>query len=105
MASLVNNEVGGKNPSALKDSQKIGKIKGRQYSCEFDKKQVGGLTSLVLATVMVIFATILATGVFGGGTMAFIAGGLSIASMAAFGLGAYLLIPPPPVIGKAKLGY
>jgi hypothetical protein len=77
-------------------SKKAGKKEGHTYICDCDKKQIVGIVALVIAAVLLIFAVILASGVFGAGKMAFYAGGLAIASMFSFGIAAFLLTPKSP---------
>lgn len=80
--------------SALLDQEKtadkkVGSNVGRTYSCHFNQKRVGGLVALVVAAAVLIFAIVFASGIFGGGEIAFIAGGLTLMSMLGFGLAAY----------------
>ena len=68
-------------------------VTGREYSCACNTRMVSGLIALVMAAVALIFAAILAAGVFGGGETGLIAGGLTVGSMVAFAIAAVLLIP------------
>ena len=52
-----------------------------------------GVIAAVIASVMVIFSVVLATGIFGGGPMAFAASGLAFGSIFFFSSTAYLLFP------------
>jgi hypothetical protein len=72
-----------------------GSVKKQQkkFSCLCNAKKAVGLIALVIAAVMIIFAAILASGHFGGGVVAFTAGGLTFCSMLFFGLAAYFLVP------------
>lgn len=54
-------------------------------------ERLQSLTALVVGAVMVIFAAILASGVFGAGNMYFVAAGLVIGGMLSIGLGVYTL--------------
>jgi hypothetical protein len=58
-----------------------GRSDGRIFRCQINHKKVCGLILLVLTAVSLIFASILVSGLFGGGVMAFTAGGLAIAGM------------------------
>jgi hypothetical protein len=73
-------------------------VNGHSYSC--NQKFVGGVITLVVASVLMIFAAILAAGVFGGGVKGFVAGGFAIGSMFLFGMSILLFFPkdktPPP---------
>lgn len=71
---------------------------GRKYFCHCNYRKMAGVISLVVASVMFLFASVLASGMFGGGTLAFIAGGLTIASMISFGVAAYCLVQRSPKI-------
>lgn len=64
---------------------------GRDYSCECNGKKVSGLVTLALAAIALIFAIIFAAGVFGGGKMGLIAGGLTVTSMMLFAISCVLL--------------
>ncbi len=81
---------GGGSPPAEQIPKKSVVSNGHKFS--MDKRQVGGLILLVLAVAAIVFACILASGVFGGGEKGYIAAGLAVASII-FGAGAaYLLI-------------
>lgn len=75
------------------ESPKSVKLCGHDYSCEINGRKVLGLLALIAAAAMVVFAPILAAGVFGGGEMGFIAGGLTVGGMIMFGIAAVLLVP------------
>ena len=75
------------------DPENVGVSSGREYSCACHARNACGLMALVVAAVALIFAAILAAGVFGGGETGLIAGGLTVGSMVAFSIAAVLLIP------------
>jgi len=85
-----------------KASKKVGEKEGRTYSCDCNKKQIIGLVSLVVAAVLLIFAIVLASGIFGVGKIAFASGGLTIASMFGFGTAAFLFAPKPEALGGSE---
>ena len=74
-------------------TEKTGSFCGRKVECELNCKYFWGLVALVAAAVLISLAAVLAAGVFGGGQMGFIAGGLTIGSMIALGAAVVLLIP------------
>ncbi|HEY4832426.1 MAG TPA: hypothetical protein VIH61_07715 [Waddliaceae bacterium] len=86
--------------SRFNKKENKGALDGHTCSCVWDKKSVIGVIALVIAAIMLIFAIILASGVFGGGTKGFIAGGLVIGSMIAFGTAAFLFFPNHQVVPK-----
>ena len=69
---------------------------GETHCCRRNIGKIIGLVALVIGVALVAFAAVLASGHFGNGTMAIIAGGLIIASMIPFGAAAILLTPKPP---------
>ena len=68
-------------------------VSGHEYNCVCKGNQLVGLIVLVAAAVALIFAIILAAGVFGGGEMGLIAGALTVGSMLMFAIAAVLLVP------------
>ncbi len=81
------------NTDVLDEGSKKVVVSGREYSCACEGRKVFGLMALVGAAVALIFAVIFAAGVFGGGEMGIIAGGLTVGSMVSFAIAAALLIP------------
>jgi hypothetical protein len=75
---------------------------GRRYSC--DCRQIAGLLALIAAALAFVFASIIASGTFGVGTMNFIAGGLAVSTMILAGLGVYLLSYQPSTYDVIKPG-
>ncbi len=68
---------------------------GRDVTCHVETKSVLGVIALVIAAAMLIFALLLASGIFGGGETGFIAGGLTVGTMISLAIAAILLIPRP----------
>lgn len=106
MASIVGEGQGTTTPVVLAQDAQKGQKCGRSYSCSCNGKQIGGLIVLVAGAAMLIFAVLLAAGLFGGGETGFVAGGLTVGSMILFGVGVVLAIPKESngmIAGMAKV--
>ncbi len=69
---------------------------GREPICECNRDKIIGLVLAALSSIALIFAFVLAGGVFGGGQMAFVAAGLAVGSTIGLGVSAFLILRDPP---------
>lgn len=83
-------------PASGKESQvgevsspRTGNMGGRKCACSTGKAV--GLAALATGIAMVVMAAIMASGLFGGGHMYFVAAGLTVGSIIPFSIAAYFL--------------
>lgn len=84
------------NEDAEHLSIKTTKQNGQSHCFDCSPRKIAGLIALVISLALVILAAILASGVFGGGKLAFVAGALTIVGMVGFGMTAYLFLTESP---------
>jgi hypothetical protein len=70
-----------------------GRMQGRRCSCIFDKRTSTGLVALAIFVAMFVTASILASGIYGGGKFAFIAAGIVVGCIVPLGTAAWFLSP------------